>query len=200
MFALIQASPLATLVLATDAGLVANHLPFVLAHESTDAVVLQAHIPKANPLHDWLATPRPALAIFHGPEGNISPSHYATKRAHGKVVPTWNYAVVHVHGTLRRIDDGAWLEAQLEALTRLQEQHREAPWAVGDAPAPYLDALKSVLVGIELTVERMEGKNKASQNQPAVNRASVLAGLRAEAPDAALTAWMQATLGDPDER
>ncbi len=190
---LVRAAPLATLVVPSDAGLVANHIPFVL--EASNTVKLLAHIPRANPLSELATTPRDSLAIFHGPQGYVSPSWYATKREHGKVVPSWNYAVVHAHGRLRVIDDVDWVLWQVDLLTQQNEGPRAEPWAVSDAPAEYTERLARALVGLEIQVERLEGKSKASQNQPTENQQSVLAGLEAEAPDSDFTHYMQAALG-----
>lgn len=195
---LIVAAPLATLVIASPAGLVANHIPFILDRSGHDAEKLLAHIPRANPLSTLLAQPQQCLAIFHGPEGYISPSWYATKKRHGKVVPTWNYAVVHAHGSARIVDDPAWVRRQLDALTQQNENRRASPWAVTDAPADFIEDLVQALVGIEVTVQRMEGKTKASQNQPAENQASVLAAMAAQAPEGDLTRLMQTVLGDAE--
>lgn len=191
----IKAFPLGTLVLQADSGLNANHLPFVLQADAHDERLL-AHIPRANPLSQ-LTDPLPALVIFHGPQGYISPSWYASKAEHGKVVPTWNYAVTHVHGTLRVIDDPHWVKQQIEHLTEQQEQGRDTPWAVDDAPADYIDRMVGALVGIEILIHRLEGKNKASQNQPPANQASLLSALETEPGGEALHSLIRATLDNP---
>lgn len=188
----ITAQPLGTLILNNADGMEANHIPFVLAGEQQDERLI-AHIPRANPL-SRLTGSHDALVIFHGPQGYISPSWYATKAEHGRVVPTWNYAVTHVYGQLRVVDDTRWVLDQIRQLTDQQEQHREAPWSVDDAPSDYTDKLARHLVGIEISIRRMEGKNKASQNQSDINQASVLKGLESEPASASLLRGMAATL------
>ncbi|MEM0955345.1 MAG: FMN-binding negative transcriptional regulator [Pseudomonadota bacterium] len=193
---LIMTAPLATLVVNTFEGLVANHIPFVLSGNDLASSTLQAHIPRGNPLAELLAEAPPCLAIFHGPEGYVSPSYYASKLKHGRVVPTWNYAVVHVHGHAALIDDAGWLGEQMERLTALNEEQRDKPWKVSDAPAEYTERLLGALVGIELTIDRIEAKTKASQNQPEENQRSVLAHMDREYPQAGLTQLMHAVLND----
>jgi transcriptional regulator len=175
--ALIRAHPLATLVTAGTGGLMANLVPFILA-ETPDGDVLRAHMARVN---DQLASLREvdeALVIFQGPEAYITPSWYATKAEHGKVVPTWNYVVVQAWGRPQVIDDPHWLLAQIGELTRSQERGRRDPWAVTDAPEDYIAAQVRGIVGLEIPIRRIEGKWKASQNQPEANRQGVVQGLR----------------------
>lgn len=174
----ITANPLGTLVLHHGGELDANHIPFVLSADEQGEQLL-AHIPRANPLSQ-LTGSHPALVIFHGPQGYITPSWYASKAEHGKVVPTWNYAVTQVHGQLRVIDDGQWVQRQIRLLTDQQEQGRAQPWAVDDAPADFIDRMAGALVGLEIRITGMAGKNKASQNQPAANQRSLLSALASE--------------------
>jgi transcriptional regulator len=134
-------------------------------------------VARANPLWKDLVSGVEALAIFQGPDQYVSPSWYPAKREHGRVVPTWNYAVVHARGALRVIDDPAWLRGQLEALTAGQEASLSEPWAISDAPREYTDRLIGAIVGIEMTITTLTGKWKVSQNQPAENQAGVVSGL-----------------------
>jgi transcriptional regulator len=194
---LIRSAPLATLVVNTRDGLIANHIPFVLDVDDAGPTRLRAHIPRANPLSSTLATATDCIAIFHGAEGYISPSLYATKKEHGNVVPTWNYAVVHAHGAIQVVDSLAWVLAQIQALTEQNEHSREHPWAVSDAPKEFTDRLAKSLVGLELRIERLVGKTKASQNQPPQNQKSVLEALKAEPSQAELWKLMHAVLGNP---
>lgn len=188
---LMHAHPLATLVTLADGVLDANHVPLQLDAEAAPLGVLRGHLARANPL--WRQHPAAVdvLAIFHGPQAYVSPGWYPTKVESGKAVPTWNYATVHAHGRLRVIDDAAWLRAHVEALTAANEAVFPEPWQVADAPADYIDRMLAAVVGIEITVTRLEGKWKASQNQPPQNRAGVVRGLReadAAAPMADLVA------------
>ena len=179
MHELIRARPLATVVTLSSGGLNANHIPLLLSASPAPFGTLQGHVARANPLLADLAGGGEALAIFHGPDAYITPSWYATKKETGKVVPTWNYAVVHAYGVLRAVDDAAWLRAQLEGLTAHNEAAFAAPWSVSDAPPDYIQTMMKAIVGIEMIVTRLIGKWKTSQNQPAQNRAGVIDGLRA---------------------
>ena len=175
--ALVKNHPLATLVTMSKEGLVANYIPFFLRQDGTTFGTLVGHVARANPL--WSATDLGvnALACFQGPQVYISPSLYATKQEHGKVVPTWNYVAVQVAGPLTVHDDVDWIRAQVTELTQQQEAARAAPWAVDDAPRSYTDTMIRALVGISIPVLTMTGKWKVSPNQPPINRASVAEGL-----------------------
>jgi transcriptional regulator len=181
---LIRARPLGTLVtIDAGGGLVANPLPFLLDADGASPLgTLRVHMARANPQWRDLqgSAPREALVIFQDVDGYVTPSWYATKREHGKVVPTWNYAAVHVWGPVRVIEDRAWLARQVADLTALKEAGRAEPWSVTDAPAPFVEAQLKGIVGLELPIARIEGKWKASQNRPERDRAGVVAGLDAE--------------------
>ena len=181
LHALIRERPLATLVTSGSAGLDANHIPllFSASHVHGECGVLRGHIARANPLHEQLQSECDALAIFHGPDAYVSPSYYATKVETGRVVPTWNYAMVHAHGRMRLVEDAKWLRQLLDDLTHQNESRFRKPWTVDDAPHDYVETLLGAIVGIVITVTRLEGKWKVSQNQPARNIAGVIDGLRA---------------------
>lgn len=119
------------------------------------------------------------MAVFHGPHAYVTPSWYATKTQTGMVVPTWNYVVAHVRGTLRVIEDGHWLGVHLAALTAQQEAAFEQPWQLEDAPVGFIDKLMQAVVGIEIEITQLTGKWKVSQNQPLPNQLGVLQGLNA---------------------
>ena len=175
--ALIRAHPLGMLVTMTPAGIVANPLPFLLEAERGRFGVLMAHLARANPQWRDFAPEVEALVIFQGPESYITPSWYETKRQTGKVVPTWNYAIVQAYGRMAAIEDRDWLAAQIEALTRRHEAERAQPWAVSDAPRPFVEAQIKGIVGIEIEITRIEGKWKVSQNRPEADRRGVVEGL-----------------------
>ncbi|MFZ2972065.1 MAG: FMN-binding negative transcriptional regulator [Ferribacterium limneticum] len=177
MHELMRAFPLATVVTQGADGLEANHIPLHLDATVGPNGTLRGHVARANPLAADATVNRKILAIFKGPDCYISPSGYATKAEHGKVVPTWNYAAVHAYGELRLIDDADWLLAQLHALTAEHEAGLPRPWAVDDAPADYIGKMLGAIVGVEIAIERLVGKWKVSQNQPAVNQASLIAAL-----------------------
>ena len=182
MHRLIASYPLGALVMHGPNGLDADHIPFEISAPGADAPfgVLRAHVARANPL--WRRGGEPVLALFEGPQAYVSPALYEQKHIDGKVVPTWNYALVHAHGRLRAIEDPAWLYALLQRLTQRHEAPRAEPWSIADAPREYIDALLKAVVGIEIVIERLEGKWKASQNRTAGDQARVRAGL-AGAPE-----------------
>jgi transcriptional regulator len=173
MHDLIRARPLATVVTFDAQGLIANHLPLHLSVEPAPLGTLRGHVARANKIPSDVE----ALIIFHGPDAYITPSWYATKKDTGKVVPTWNYAVVHAYGILRLIDDASWVRTQLELLTDHNEKSFSKPWAVSDAPREYTEKLIEQVVGIEFVITKLSGKWKVSQNQPPQNQASVIEGL-----------------------
>ncbi|MGR9052251.1 MAG: FMN-binding negative transcriptional regulator [Gammaproteobacteria bacterium] len=179
MHELIRAYPLATLVTHASSGLNANHIPLHLSESPAPYGTLQGHIARANPLFGEIAEGIETLAIFHGPDVYITPSWYATNTETGKVVPTWNYAVVHAYGVLRVVDDESWLRSQLDALTNQNEAAFPEPWAVSDAPTDFIERIMAAIVGVEMVVTKLFGKWKVSQNQPTQNRIGVIAGLKA---------------------
>jgi transcriptional regulator len=171
LHALIRNYPFATVVANTANGLVANHLPFELVDG-----VLHGHVARGNELVQLDGAE--ILLVFRGPDGYISPNWYPTKHETGREVPTWNYAVLHVHGRLRVIDDPVWMRALLERLTDHHEADQPQPWKINDAPEDHIEKSLTAIVGLEVTINRLEGKLKLSQNHPARNRAGVIAGLR----------------------
>jgi transcriptional regulator len=176
---LIRAHPLATLITAGTGGLMANLVPFTLADTSVKGT-LRAHIAKANPQIDALQAGAETLVVFHGPQAYITPSWYASKKEHGRVVPTWNYAVVQARGTPLVIEDPGWLRAQIDALTSGQEDQRAAPWRVTDAPEPFIEGQLKAIIGIEIPILGIEGKWKVSQNRSDADRRGVYEGLQVE--------------------
>ena len=174
---LIRAHPLATLVTLSTEGLNANHIPFYLDDAPAPLGALRGHVARTNPLLNDLDSSVETLAVFQGPEVYITPSWYATKKETGKVVPTWNFAVVHAYGTLRVVEDASWLRAQLEELTDHNETPFPKPWRLGDAPAEFTEKLMGAIVGVEMVITRLSGKWKVSQNQPPQNQSSLVEGL-----------------------
>ncbi|NBX20604.1 MAG: FMN-binding negative transcriptional regulator [Betaproteobacteria bacterium] len=187
LHALVQSHPLATLVTLSAKGLDANHIPLVLRVGADGRATLVGHVARANPVWKDADLSVPVLAIFQGPQHYISPGWYATKAEHGKVVPTWNYAVVHAKGLLTVHDDAAWIRSQMQQITTQQEAPMDNPWAVDDAPRDYTDKMISAVVGIEIVVDEWEGKWKVSQNQPPANQTTVREGLERQDTDAART-------------
>jgi transcriptional regulator len=151
-------------------------------------------VSRANP--HWKADGRESVAIFSGPHAYISPSFYPTKAETGKVVPTWNYEILNVHGTLAIHDDADWVLNLVTMLTNRHEQHRTPQWQVTDAPESYTRAQLRAIVGVELVISKVEGKAKMSQNQPERNREGVVAGLKESGtPDDQLVADRVEALG-----
>ncbi len=175
---LIRAYPFGVLVTLTGGGLDANHIPFEVDPDPSPFGTLRGHFARANPIWRQTSPGAEALVIFQGPHTYISPSWYATKRTTGKVVPTWNYAVVHAHGVPRFIDHQAWLRAFVEKLTERHEAQRQEPWKVTDAPADYINKQVGAIVGLEIPVTRLVGKWKVSQNRSPDDRAGVVEGLK----------------------
>lgn len=180
--ALMGEHPFATLVSTQEGGVTADHLPLQFVPGVGEHGVLRGHVARANPLWQRCGG-QPVLAIFQGVQAYISPSWYPSKAQHGKVVPTWNYAVVHAHGALQVHDDAAWLLAFVSSLTTTHEAGRRHPWAVTDAPGDYIEQMLKAIVGIEIPVARLEGKWKLSQNRGAAEREGVARGLAAEAAE-----------------
>ena len=176
---LMRAHPLAVLVSQGPEGLTADHVPLEFDANAGPHGTLRGHLARANPLWRESAN-RPVLAVFRGPQAYITPSWYPTKAETHKVVPTWNYAVVHAHGPLRVVEDAPWLHDLVSRLTQHHEQNRQAPWAVSDAPADYIQQMLRAIVGIEIPVERLVGKWKVSQNRNEPDRLGVAEGLSHE--------------------
>jgi transcriptional regulator len=183
LHALIRAHPLGAWVTGAGGSLVVNHIPFLVDPDRGPAGTLVGHVARANGV--WKTTPAiESVVVFQGAQGYITPSWYPTKHQTGKAVPTWNYAVVHAHGSPRIVDDRDWLLRHVSELTRVHESARDVPWQVTDAPPDFVAALLNGIVGIEIPIARLEGKWKASQNRPLADRLGVVAGL-ANAGDAA---------------
>ena len=165
----------ADLVTATPEGLVATMLPFLYDRERS---VLLGHLARNNE-HWKLPVIGDALVIMRGPDAYISPTWYASKQEHGRVVPTWNYITAHIHGTMTVHDDPAWVEDVVRRLSDRHESGRAEPWSVDDAPAKFVSGQLRAIVGVEIAIQRIEAKFKLSQNRPAADVDGVIEGLRA---------------------
>ncbi len=181
LFALMESNPLATWVCHVASGLTANHVPFFLDRQRGELGALMGHVSRANPVWRELASQTPTVVTFQGPQAYISPNAYPGKTTHGKVVPTWNYVVAHVHGAARAVHDRSWLLDMLNRLTNANEVRQTTPWQVSDAPAPYIDRMMNAIVGIEIPIERLEGKLKASQDEDLQDRMGTVNALRMDA-------------------
>jgi transcriptional regulator len=177
MHALIVAEPLGTIVTLGASGLFASHIPMVLEENGSEFGVLRGHISRANPQWRDFTPSVDALAIFAGHQHYITPTWYPGTKEHGKEVPTWNYVVVHAYGPLRVINDDQWLLKNVEKLTNIHEAGSPVPWKVSDAPEDFIQSQLKGIVGLELSIQRLEGKWKVSQNRTAREREGVIEGL-----------------------
>ncbi|HKB82286.1 MAG TPA: FMN-binding negative transcriptional regulator [Burkholderiales bacterium] len=175
---LILRHPLGALVTFGADGLNANHIPFEIDPDPAPFGTLRGHVARANPVWREFSREVEPLVIFQGPQSYITPSWYQTKQETGKVVPTYNYIVVHACGAMRVIEDTGWLRKFVGGLTERFEASRAQPWAVTDAPEDFIAVQLRAIVGIEIPVTRLIGKWKTSQNRPAVDQAGVVRGLR----------------------
>ena len=179
MHGLIRAFPLGILITSYTTGLTANHIPFVLDTRTGEHGRLLGHVARNNPVwHDHDADGE-ALVVFQAAEAYISPNWYPSKLEAGEVVPTWNYAVVHVSGPLIVHDDPKWVRGQTGMLTGQQEASQSRPWKMADAPQAYTAGMLANIVGIEIAIARLVGKTKASQDRRDDDRDGAIAGLRA---------------------
>lgn len=178
LHALMRETRLANLVTATDQGLMATPLPLFLAPDEGPCGTLYGHLARANPQWKQQSLGE-AMVLFTGPEAYVSPSWYASKEEHGKVVPTWNYIAAHAYGPAEFFDDADRLLEVVTRLTDLHEGRRAAPWAVADAPVDFIRAQLRGIVGLRLPITRIQGKRKMSQNRSTEDRAGVAAGLAA---------------------
>jgi transcriptional regulator len=176
--ALMRARPFAILLTHGTDGLMATHLPTVLKVDGQAPLGrIECHLARPNPQWRSFAPEADALMIFQGPEAYVRPGWYPSKAEHAKVVPTWNYAVVHAYGRLEVIEDRVWLLAHVSELTRQQEAPFTEPWSTADAPESFLAAMVRGIVGLTFTISRLEGKAKMSQNREPRDRAGVVRGL-----------------------
>lgn len=182
---LIEAYPLGLLISGGAGGLIANPIPFILYRGDGERGTLRCHLAKANPQWQALEANPAVLVVFQGSQSYVTPSWYATKAETEKVVPTWNYAIVQVHGPARVVHDPAWLHANVSALTDQQEGRRTKPWAVTDAPEPFIASQLKGIVGVEIPIATISGKFKASQNRPVADRVGVAEGLAEANPEMA---------------
>jgi len=181
----------ADLITATDDGLLATFLPFVFDPAAGEHGALLGHVARNN--DQWRRPPiGDAMVIVRGPDAYISPSWYASKAEHGRVVPTWNYVTAHVYGELVVHDDPVWLDALVRRLTDRHEQGNPEPWSVDDAPARFIAGQLRAIVGLELVITRIEAKLKLSQNRPPADIVGVLTGLEAAGDVASAAVTRQA--------
>lgn len=177
LFQHIHNARLTTLISQGNDGLIASHLPLLLAENEGEFGTLYGHLARANPHCSALTGPQETLAIFPGPDAYITPSWYPAKKEHGKVVPTWNYTAVHAYGQAQLIEDPQRLRALLGHLTDRHEQQREYPWSIEDAPDDFIEGILKAIVGFALPIRTLEGKWKLGQNRSQADFWSVRSGL-----------------------
>lgn len=170
---------LGVLITNTPAGLDANHLPFMLEVDPGSCGVLIAHVARANPLWQEVKDGQEVLVVFRGAQGYISPSWYPGKQETHRRVPTWNYEVVHAHGTVHVLDDEKFVRGVVARLTRQHEADQKQPWKMGDAPADFIAEELKHIVGIEIRIERLVGKRKLNQHHARRDREGAIKGLEA---------------------
>ena len=165
LYQLIQDYPLASLMVVTDGEIEANHIPLELDRQIGEFGVLKGHIAKANPLASLLKQPLSAYVVFQAEQNYISPNWYEGKQEHHRVVPTWNYRVVHVKGQIKLMDYDQYLRGVLACLTRTHEESQENPWRMGDAPNDFIAEQLEKVAAIEIKISSIVGKFKVSQNR-----------------------------------
>jgi transcriptional regulator len=186
----------ADLITSTPDGLLATLLPVLFDPTVGDQGALLAHVARNN--EQWRQPVLgEAMAVLHGPDAYVTPSWYASKAEHGRVVPTWNYITAHVYGQFVVHDDPAWLEMMVRRLTERHEAGRDHPWSVDDAPPKFVAGQLRAIVGIELVISRVEAKFKLSQNRPEADRDGVTEGLEA-AGAVTMASAMHTANGTPD--
>jgi transcriptional regulator len=198
MRAHIAAHPLGAWVCHAHGQLIANHIPFVLDAKHGSHGRLLAHVSRANSVWRELIGGAPSVVMIMGPSAYITPSWYPGKRQHGKVVPTWNYVTVHAHGMARAMEDTCWILDVLNRLTDTQESQRTEPWKVSDAPSAYIDKMLRAVVGIEITIDRVEGRLKVSQDEDEQDRRGTVEALQ-HSTDASTQVLASLVLGELEE-
>ncbi|WP_295503511.1 FMN-binding negative transcriptional regulator [Limnohabitans sp. Rim8] len=198
MRAHIAAHSLGAWVCHAHGQLIANHIPFVLDAKHGSHGRLLAHVSRANPVWRQLIGGAPSVVMFMGPSAYITPSWYPGKRQHGKVVPTWNYVTVHAHGMARAMEDTCWILDVLNRLTDTQESQRTEPWKVSDAPSAYIEKMLRAVVGIEITIDRVEGRLKVNQDEDEQDRRGTVEGLQ-HSTDASTQVLASLVLGELEE-
>ena len=181
----------ADLITPTTAGLLATLLPFIHDAEAGERGALLGHVARNNPHWRESATGE-SLVIVRGPDAYVTPSWYAAKAEHGRVVPTWNYVIAHVYGQLVIHDDVSWVETLVRRLTAKHEATAAKPWSVDDAPPRFIAGQLRAIVGVELAITRIEAKLKLSQNRSAADIDGVIEGLRTRGDVASADAVSQA--------
>jgi transcriptional regulator len=187
LFALIQAYPFATWACQTQDSIEINHIPFHLRRNEGKNGVLVGHVARANPIWKHCDGKLDSTIVFHGEHAYITPSWYPSKQNDPRVVPTWNYVVVHAQGKAKAIEDGEWLLQHLNELTIQQEKSFDKAWEVSDAPHTFIEKLSKAIVGIEIPIDALEGKWKLGQNRSESDQIGLIKGLRSQGSEQAIS-------------
>jgi len=177
LHALMRSHPLGAWVTQAEEGLVVNHIPFHIDPARGEFGTLIGHVARANPIWKSLSEERASVVIFQGPQAYITPSWYPSTKEHGKAVPTWNYAVVHAHGVACAVEDSDWVLKHVTQISDLHESGSAVTWRVSDAPPDYIDGMLKAIVGIEIPINKVDGKWKTSQNRLLPDKLGIMAGL-----------------------
>jgi transcriptional regulator len=202
LHSLIKAHPLGAWVIQSEGELVVNHIPLLLDARRGKHGTLVGHVARANPAWKSFSTTCNSVVIFQGAESYITPSWYPSKHEHGKVVPTWNYAVVHAHGMPRAIGDRDWLLEHLTQLTHEHESKQALPWKLSDAPQDFIRRMMQAIVGIEIPIDKLVGKWKVDQDSADADKLGVVAGLmgRGDSPSKEMAALVRRNAAVAAER
>jgi transcriptional regulator len=185
---IVRTYPLGMLVTHSAKGIDADHLPFEFDADRGAHGTLVAHVARANPLWSEIGDGAEVMVVFRGAEGYVSPSWYPSKHENHRSVPTWNYEVVHAHGRLRIVDEEKFLRGVVGRLTRRHESTEPRPWKMGEAPRDYMEMMMKAIVGIEVELNRLEGKRKLSQNRDERDAQGVVSALLERGREALSTA------------
>lgn len=177
LFKIIDNIQAASLVTQHTSGMMATFLPLFLERDEGIQGCLYGHIAKSNPHWKKPLQSTEALTIFTGPSAYISPTWYPSKKIHHKVVPTWDHVTVHVHGAIEFFDNRESLLSTLTKLTHINEQHRDCPWKIEDAPQAYIDAMLKAIIGVKISITKIEGQRKLSQNKSSADKEGIIHGL-----------------------
>ncbi len=175
--ALVKLNPLGAWATIVDGEIEINHIPFILHESKGEFGTLVGHVARSNDIFRGYSKDVNSVVVFQGEQAYITPSWYPSKREHGKVVPTWNYTVVHAYGIPRVIEDPQWLLQHLNELTNIHESEQDQPWRVSDAPDDFIEKLAHAVVGIEIPISKLVGKFKLGQNRPEADQLGIIEGL-----------------------
>jgi transcriptional regulator len=163
----------ATLITSGAEEPIISHVPLLLRDDGSEFGMLIGHLARGNPQWKWSDLSKPAIAVFMGPHAYVSPSWYPSKQVDPKVVPTWNYAVVHVRGRLEIFEESDQLMTDLTSLTEKHEERVGSKWKTSDAPTDFMLRQTKGIVGVRMKITGFEAKSKLSQNRAAGDQANV---------------------------